>query len=238
MKAAEPDSQELKRRNILPIRSWSIVLGILVALATATVLIAGVPLVECPCCKGVLYFSKPDRDRPNIHSIEWCGACSTPEGMLRKITLLKKWSLGRNPDRWPQPIPPPPSKPRKSDWNKRVEPPPIDQSDRLGGRRIRGCLLHTKADTFVLSPESTAKMEKLYRELQDRRDDIKGQSKDFAFAPIHRFFLYFKEPPLDGPSDLVLDYYWPSPMVQISGPRWFRVDEELRYRLEEAIRLR
>jgi len=217
--------------------SWSIVVGSFLLLATAIMFIAAIPLVECPCCKGVLYLSRPDPDRTDVRIIEWCGACSTPERMLRKVTLLKKWRLGRNPEEWPRPISPP-KKPIKSDWDKRAEPPPPEKSDRLGTRRIKGCLLHTKADTFTLSADSTARIEDLYRDLQDRRDDIKGQSKDLTFAPIHTFYLYFKEPPLDGHPDVSLEYYWPSPMVRISGPRWFEVDETLRRRLEQAILLR
>ena len=238
MEHADPQSPGVKQLGGRSISSsWSFVIVVFLVLATASVLIAAIPLVECPCCKGVPYFSRPDPDRPNILSIEWCGACSTEEGMLRKVTLLKKWSLGRNPDQWPRPVSPP-IKPVKSDWDKRVEPPPLEKSDVLGSRRIRGCLLRTKADTFTLSPESTVKIEDLYRHLQDRRDDIQGQSKDLTFAPIHSFYLYFKEPPLEGPSDVSLEYFWPSPMVRISGPRWFRVEENLRRRLEEAIRLR
>jgi len=234
MEVGKPDLPEPKQRH----SSWSVVVGILLVLTTVMVLIAAVPLVECPCCKGVIFFERRHPDQPNIVSIEWCGACSTSEGMRRKVTLLEKWSLGRNPDRWPRPIAPPSKPAPKSEWDKRVAPPPVDQSDLLGARRIRGCRLNTKGDTFTLSPESTAKIEDLYRNLQDRRDDIKGQSKDLTFAPIHTFYLYFTESPLDGPSDVAFAYYWPSPMVRISGPRWFRVDDALRRRLEEAIRLR
>lgn len=212
-------------------------ISLFLVLAMATMLLTAIPLVECPCCKGVLYFSRSVPGQPNVYSLDWCGACSTSERMLRRVTILKKWSLGRNPDQWPRPITPPPAPP-KSDWNKRVNPPPLDQCDRLGSRRIRGCQLHTKADSFTLSPSSAAKVEVLYRDLQDRRDDIKGRSKESTFAPIHTFLLYFKEPPLDGAADVCLEYYWPSPMVRISGGRWFEVDEALRRRLEEAILLR